>query len=255
MGIKGTFIGAGLGWVLGGPIGAILGGVLGSQVDGDSNQMFNTQGSRRPQNRMGDMMASLLVLFGYVTRADGQVMSSEVRYVKKFLVHNFGTDFARDMMQMYKDIVNQHYPIEPVCRQIRSNVPYNERLELLHLLYGTARADGSLNQAELNAIQEIADAMSINLQDQRSIRAMFTGGRSYGKSRQSAAAPRENAYEVLGVNKNASDEEVKNAYRKLARKYHPDKVSHLGKEFTSLAEEKFKAINDAYQHVKKARGL
>jgi DnaJ like chaperone protein len=254
MGLKGTFIGAGLGWVLGGPIGAILGGMLGSQVDGEGGTMFNTQ-SQSHQNRLGDMMASLLVLFGYVTRADGQVMSSEVQYVKRFLVQNFGTDFARDMMQMYKDIVKQDYPIAPVCKQIRANVPYHERLELLHLLYGTARADGALNQAELNAISEIADAMSIKIQDQRSIRAMFTGGGSRGRSRQSTVATSQNAYEILGVDRNVSDEEVKEAYRKLARKYHPDKVSHLGKEFTSIAEEKFKAINDAYQNIKKERGL
>ena len=124
MGLKGTFIGAGLGWVLGGPIGAILGGMLGSQVDGDSSTMFNSQ-SQSHQNKLGDMMASLLVLFGYVTRADGQVMASEVQYVKKFLVQNFGRDFARDMMQMYKDIVKQDYPIAPVCKQIRANVTYH----------------------------------------------------------------------------------------------------------------------------------
>lgn len=253
MGFKGTFIGAGLGWVLGGPIGAILGGVLGSQLDGEGSSVFSNQ---THQNRMGDMMASLLVLFGYVTRADGRIMSSEVQYVKKFLLDNFGTSFTRDMMQMYKEIVKQEYPIDPVCRQIRKNVPYNERLELLHLLYGTARADGELNQAELNAIQEIADSMSINIQDQRSIRAMFTGGSyTHSKSRQSSVATQQNSYEILGIDRTASDNEIKEAYRKLARKYHPDKVSHLGEEFTALAEEKFKAINDAFQSIKQERGF
>jgi len=254
MGLKGTLIGAGLGWVLGGPIGAILGGVLGAQFD-DKGSPFQMSAGRT-QNRAGDMMASQLVLFGYVTRADGKVLSSEVQYVKEFLVKNFGVGHSRDMMQMYKDIVNRDYPIDPVCKQIRKHVPYHERLELLHLLYGIARADGDLNQSELNAIEEIANGMAINPQDQRSIRAMFMhNGSSRGYSNQSVRASQVNAYEILGVDADASDGEVKTAYRKLANKYHPDKVQHLGEEFSNLAEEKFKAINDAYQQIKDQRGL
>ena len=62
-------------------------------------------------------------------------------------------------------------------------------------------------------------------------------------------------YEVLGISKGASSEEIKKAFRKMANKYHPDKVSHLGKEIQKNAEEKFKAVNDAYQKIKDARGL
>lgn len=252
MGLKGTLIGAGLGWVLGGPIGAILGGMLGNQFGGGGGLDFGGT----TQNRTGDMMASLLVLFGYVTRADGQILSSEVQYVKQFLVDNFGAAYARDLMQMYKDIVKQEYPIDPVCKQVRRHVPYHERLELLHLLYGIASADGDLNQAELNAIGEIATGMGINQQDQRSIRAMFmNGGTGRTRTRQAQNAAQQNAYEVLGVDRSAGDKEIKEAYRELARKYHPDKVSHLGDEFTAVAEEKFKAINDAYQQVKQERGM
>jgi DnaJ like chaperone protein len=57
------------------------------------------------------------------------------------------------------------------------------------------------------------------------------------------------------VNPSASDSEVKKAYRKMATKYHPDKVAHLGKDLISLAEEKFKAVSDAYQNIKKERGI
>ena len=255
MGWKGTLIGAGLGWVLGGPIGAILGGVMGSQFDGSGpgSGMFETGSG---QNKTGDMMASLLVLFAYVTKADGRVLTSEVKYVKQFLIENFGQSTASDLMQMYKDIVNQDYPIEPVCKQIRQHVPYHERLELLHLLYGIARADDNLHQTELNAITEIADGMGIEQGDQRSIRGMFTGSGSHRtRSRQNERPTRESAYEILGVERDASDQEVKSAYRQLVSKYHPDKVSHLGDEFADLAEEKFKAVKDAYEQVKQERGM
>ncbi len=255
MGWKGTLIGAGLGWVLGGPIGAILGGVMGSHFagDGPGSGMFE---SGAGQNKAGDMIASLLVLFAYVTKADGRVLSSEVKYVKGFLIDNFGESAASDLMQMFKDIVNQDYPIEPVCKQIRNHVSYYERLELLHLLYGIARADDTLRQTELDAITEIANGMGIEQADQRSIRGMFTGsGNQRTRSRQDEHPTRESAYEILGVDRNASDADVKSAYRNLVRKYHPDKVSHLGDEFTELAEEKFRAVKKAYEQVKQNRGM
>jgi len=56
-------------------------------------------------------------------------------------------------------------------------------------------------------------------------------------------------YDILGVSKQASASEIKNAYRKLANKYHPDKVDHLGDEFKSLAEKRFKEIQEAYQKL------
>ena len=63
------------------------------------------------------------------------------------------------------------------------------------------------------------------------------------------------AYKILEIAPEASDSEVKKAYRKMATKFHPDKVHHLGEEFQKMAEEKFKSVNDAYQQIKKERGL
>jgi DnaJ like chaperone protein len=58
-------------------------------------------------------------------------------------------------------------------------------------------------------------------------------------------------YAVLGISRNSSQEEIKKAYRKLVRQYHPDKVAHLGDEFKALAEERFKQIQQAYQEITK----
>jgi hypothetical protein len=72
---------------------------------------------------------------------------------------------------------------------------------------------------------------------------------------QPSGGPREqgfsqkNAYSVLGVGRDASPEEIKRAFRRLANKYHPDKVSHMGDEFRELAERRFKEIQEAYQEV------
>jgi DnaJ like chaperone protein len=62
-------------------------------------------------------------------------------------------------------------------------------------------------------------------------------------------------YEILGVESSASDDDIKKAYRKMAVRYHPDKVASLGEEYQKGAKEKFQRIQEAYENIKKARGL
>lgn len=65
----------------------------------------------------------------------------------------------------------------------------------------------------------------------------------------------DSAYKILEIEPSATDSEIKKAYRKMAVKYHPDKVAHLGKEIQKTAEEKFKAVSDAYSEIKKKRNI
>ena len=62
-------------------------------------------------------------------------------------------------------------------------------------------------------------------------------------------------YEVLGIDRNASRDEIKRAYRELAKKYHPDRVAHLGKEHQDGAEEKFRQVQQAYEQLQKEKGF
>ena len=111
------------------------------------------------------------------------------------------------------------------------------RLELIHILYGLSASDGNVHEKEVQVIQAIANYLNINKNDYESIKATFA---------KDEGAP----YRILEIDESANEEEVKKAFRKMANKYHPDKVSHLGKEMQDLAEEKFKAVNDAYQQIK-----
>jgi DnaJ like chaperone protein len=65
----------------------------------------------------------------------------------------------------------------------------------------------------------------------------------------------DSSYKILEIEPSSTNDEVKKAYRKMAMKYHPDKVIHLGEDFRKTAEEKFKKVNDAYEKIKKERNM
>ena len=236
----GKWLWGGLGWAVGGPIGGILGFALGSMAERRPGAGGRAE-REYPRTRPGDFGVSLLVLLAAVMRADRRLLKSELAFVKQFFVETFGEQFAQERMTLFQDILEQDYPLGDVCRQIKRNMDHPSRLELLHLLFGLAHADGDLDDTEIEVIRKIAGYLGISDRDLESIKAMFI-------------MDNQSAYRILEVDPQADDETVKKAYRRMANRYHPDKVSHLGPEFLVVAEEKFKAINQAYQQIKEERG-
>jgi len=243
MGKFAKWIGGGLGFVFGGPIGGLLGFFLGSVVD-SSTVTWEQTGNRGTIYRTtpGDFGMSLIVLIAAVMKADGKVLKSELDYVKQFFISQFGADTAREALQMLKDLLQKEIPLRDVCMQIRSNMDYPSRLQLIHILYNISAADNRFEPAETKVIRSIADMLGISQTDYDSIRNMFIPATDA-------------AYRILEVERTATDEELKKAYRKMALKYHPDKVSHLGDDFRKTAEEKFKAVNEAWEKIKKERNI
>ncbi len=235
---------SGLGWVMGGPVGAILGYAFASM---DKNSNMNWKKLNRHENYNSRTTASdfamvILVLFAKVMKADGKLLKSELDYIKKFLIRQFGLQRAREYMKVLKDILKQDYPIRDVCIQVKKSMDHSSRLEIIHVLFGLSASDGEIHPSEISVIRTIANYLNINKNDFESLKAIF--------SKDDDAS-----YRILEISNDASDSEIKKAFRKMANKYHPDKVSHLGKEMQKNAEEKFKAVNDAYQKIKSARGL
>lgn len=234
----------GLGWVVAGPIGAILGYAYGSMSSestmGDIG--MNHRSRHSAKTRHGDFVISVLVLLAKVMKADGKLLRSELDYVKNFLKQQFGVQQAKELMMVFKEILDQDYPLRDVCRQIQRSMDHPSRLELIHILYGLSASDGDVHEKEVHVIQSIANYLNINKNDYESIKAVF-------------AKDSEAPYRLLEIDPSASGQEVKKAYRKMANKYHPDKVSHLGKEMQDLAKEKFIAVNDAYQQIKKNQNI
>jgi len=239
MGRFGKLIGAGLGWAFAGPIGAVIGFGVGWMFDSASEAEDIKVYSK---TTVGDFLVSMMVLIAAVMKADGKVLKSELDFVKGFLVRKFGESSARDALKMLRELLKQNIPIEDVAYQIKERLDYHSRLELLHILYGVAQADGSFANSEKLVLEQIGYYLGISSSDQQSIQNMFF---------QST----ESSYHILGMDRNSTPEEIKKAYRKLAIEYHPDKVTYLGEEIRRDAEEKFQKITSAYEKIKKEKGF
>jgi len=253
-----------LGWVSGGPIGAILWYCMGSLVEsgiealigpGEQNQQrSSSQGSGgtyqrtyrttgySAQEQRNSFMVSLLVLSSAVIKADGKTQQSELEYVKAFIRQNFGEYAVQDAVNILNQLNSQSVDIYSVGGQIATYMNYSQRLQLFHYLAGIANADGDFCKAEKSVLEAISSAIHLNTADADSIIAMY-----YKDA--------DSAYAVLEISPSATDDEVKLAYRKMAMKNHPDKVATLGPEVQKAAEEKFRKIQEAYETIKKQRGI
>lgn len=242
MGFFGKFLGSGLGFVMGGPIGGLLGFIVGAMIDSNSNTDAGYTETQTRRTSQGDFGVSLLVLVAAVMKADGKVVKSELDYVKQFFVRQFGQDAAREATLMLKDILKQEIPLRDVCQQISSNMDYSSRLQLLHLLFNISQADTAIHQSEVDVIEKISGFLGVAASDYTSIKNMFI-------------PETDSSYKILEVERSATNDEIKKAYRRMAMKYHPDKVSHLGDEYRKTADEKFKKVNEAYDKIKKERSM
>ncbi|MBQ9655744.1 MAG: DnaJ domain-containing protein [Prevotella sp.] len=264
----GKWIGGFLGFMSGGPIGAlagiILGGLFDTMLDSvntpetqgtfDGQSGFESQTYSRQQARQGQrnsFLFSMLVLASYVIKADGRVMHSEMELVRNVLRQNFG-EAAR---QQGNEILNRLFDeqkrvgasrfrqtVIECCQQMARDMDYSHRLQLLNFLVLIAQADGRVDPAEVTAMKECAQWMQMSVDEVDSMLGL-------GKD------DLESAYRVLGVSPNATDDELKKAYRRLALEHHPDKVAALGDDVRKAAERKFQEINAAKERIWKARGL
>ncbi|MFT4660864.1 MAG: DnaJ like chaperone protein [Patiriisocius sp.] len=250
----GKFIGGAIGWAAGGPIGAFMGMMLGGLFDSftldEGAKQIGGSGSRRgarPNARTrftsrDDFNISLLILSAAVMKADGAPLKSELDYVKKYLIGQFGKAKATEYVKMLREILQKNLELRSICIQIQTNMQHPLRLQLIHYLFGIANANNHIHSRELDVIRRIATYLRISRVDFESIKNMFVKNK-------------ESSYKILEIEKSVTNDEVKKAYRKMARKYHPDKVTHLGEEHQNAAKEKFQKIQAAYEEVKKERRM
>lgn len=239
------WIGGGLGWAVGGPLGGVIGLVLGAMIDELEPGVSEAPGGGagyNPHTAPGDFTASLLVLTAAVMKGDGKVLRSELDYVRKFLTANYGEANAQRLLPLLRELLQKEIPLRDVSLQIRQYMPEAQRVQLLHYLFGISAADGEVHPAEVQIIETIAGYLGVGRADYESVKAMHY-------------RDVDSDYRILEVGPGASDEEVKKAYRRMAVKFHPDKVADLGEEAQKIAKERFQKVQDAWEAIRKQRGI
>lgn len=256
----GKWLGGFIGFMAGGPLGALAGLVLGSIFDvltekqTDGTNSINSSQQQSLDGQRNSFLFSLLVLASYIIKADGKIMHSEMDLVRNFLRTNFGEASVKEgediLMKLFQqqDQMNSTNPyafkdtIRQCCAQIAMNMGQSERLQLLNFLVMISQADGVVSTEEVTALKEVA--LYLGLSNAEIDSMLNLKGNSI-----------EDAYKVLELSPDATDDEVRKAYRKLALKHHPDRVATLGEDVRNAAQKKFQEINTAKERIYKARGI
>ncbi len=251
------FIGAIAGYFLLGRhfFGVIIGFVIGQFIDQYLTVQARLKKGEKPEDIFdyykqhsytqghNDFATMLVALSASVMKADGKVMKSELEYLKSFFSQQFGPNFTQEHLQTLKHFLDGGaIPLDQVCNDIRNRTQLEVRIQLLHFLFGLAKADGHVADQEIHAIRTISHLLGIPNTDFESVKNMFY--RNVNSD-----------YAVLGIESTATEEEIKKAYRQMAVRYHPDKVASMGEEYQKGAKEKFQKIQEAYENIKKARGI
>ena len=234
----GKWIAGALGWAFLGPIGGILAFYFASKAE-ESSEIQGEQA--RVQGQRNSFFMSLLVLSAAVIKADGKTTSQELSTLRSFFARNFGPQAGNEAEEIMKELLTKDFNLYEVCGQIRSCMDYSQRLQLYHYLVELGACDG-LHQREIDILETIATYIGLSKNEADSIFAQFRPSN-------------DSNYKILEITPEATNDEVKKAYRKMAIKYHPDKVATLGEDVQKAAEEKFKAISQAYEAICKERGI
>ncbi len=229
--------------------GAIMGFILGNIIDYffRGNRASQTQFKSVFQNAQrvspGDFELNLLSLASLVIKADGKVNEREMEYVRNYFVQAYGKERANATFRTFNEVIkNREVSPQRICLYLQQRTRYEVRLQILHFLFAIAQADGHVSEAEVAKLSEIAGFLRLGRQDFESIKAMFF------------KSP-DTAYKILEIERSATDDEVKKAYRTMAKKYHPDKLQQMDEAHQKGAQEKFTRVQEAYEQIQKERGI
>ena len=190
-----------------------------------------------------DFEINLLALASLVIKADGKVTQNELDFVRRYFISAYGKNRANEVFKIFnQNVKNKGISVSKISRLFNLALNYESRLQVIHFLFGIAKADGNISELEIKKLLEFSNLFKLSYADFLSIKAMFV-------------QESDNAYKILELDKKATNDQIKKSYRELAKKHHPDKVQHLGDAYVKAAQDKFQQIQKAYQNIKNERGF
>ncbi len=202
-----------------------------------------------------DFAQSLLVLVAHIMNADGIARKSELSTIKQLLLRTYGENKTAELLIKLRTYIKNPVPIFDTCRHARGQMAYSQRYDMLKVLFRVAMADGEISTKEIQGLVFISTHLGIQSADFYRLRTMYYSSEqsnSAGFSSQSANS--NHHYKALEINRSATEQEAKKAFRKMALRYHPDKYSGKAEKEQDEAEEQFIRIKRAYDAIKRERG-
>ncbi|MGH8378580.1 MAG: co-chaperone DjlA [Gammaproteobacteria bacterium] len=261
MGWLGAVIGALLGWSFAGPWGAVLGALIGFSLTRARVHVGWMGGAHAAQAQAAFFNATFSVM-GCIAKADGRVSEGEVRAARAIMAQmNLTAEQQRAAIGLFNQGKQPDFNLDAVLVQFRNECgAYPDLLRMfLQIQLAAAFADGVLHPAEQAIFNRICALLSIppvelhRYEDFVHAQQTF-GGQAPPQSRPDRLAA---AYQTLGIQPEANDQEIKQAYRRLMKENHPDRLVARGlpEAMLKLAQEKAQQINVAYELIKTARGM
>lgn len=264
-----SFFMAFIGFLVGGFISFKLSGGLIGQLSGFGN-VGGITGIKT--NKQAIFFKTVFTLMGKLAKADGRVSEEEIAHVESFMKQlNMSAKNRKSAINHFQEGAKPDYAIEPLIQafnKVNARSPNLKQMVMVYLIR-VAVADGQLQQAETDLLRSIAQQFGYSPQAFEQLMAMLhgqdqfsgghyhQGGHSSGVGGYTSVNAIDAAYQALGVTKNNTDAEIKKAYRRLVREYHPDKLMGQGlpEEMIKEATERSQEIQTAYDTIKKSRGM